>query len=108
MATYKPKKAKEKSFRIQSKCGKIRTRKTPNTDTFHAVTSKIFDRALTSPLIFRYIIFCKSQNLFNKRFFPGKYVPEKLQIRTQLKTKLIVDPLIIFVRKFHHVYLAVS
>ena len=22
---------------IQSKCGKIRTRKTPNTDTFHAV-----------------------------------------------------------------------
>ena len=23
---------------IQSKCGKIRTRKTPNTDTFHAVT----------------------------------------------------------------------
>ena len=25
------------SLRIQSKCGKIRTRKTPNTDTFHAV-----------------------------------------------------------------------
>ena len=25
------------SFRIQSECGKIRTRKTPNTDTFHAV-----------------------------------------------------------------------
>ena len=26
------------SFRIQSKCAKIRTRKTPNTDTFHAMT----------------------------------------------------------------------
>ena len=25
------------SFRIESKCGKIRTRKTPNTDTFYAV-----------------------------------------------------------------------
>ena len=25
------------SLRIESKCGKIRTRKTPNTDTFHAV-----------------------------------------------------------------------
>ena len=25
------------SLRIQSKCGKMRTRKTPNTDTFHAV-----------------------------------------------------------------------
>ena len=27
------------SLRIQSKCRKIRTRKTPNTDTFHAVTT---------------------------------------------------------------------
>ena len=26
-----------KNVRIQSKCGKIRTRKTPNTDTFHVV-----------------------------------------------------------------------
>ena len=25
------------SLRIQSKCGKIRTRNTPNTDTFHSV-----------------------------------------------------------------------
>ena len=25
------------SLRIQSECGKIRTKKTPNTDTFHAV-----------------------------------------------------------------------
>ena len=25
------------SLRIQSKCGKMRTRKNPNTDTFHAV-----------------------------------------------------------------------
>ena len=27
------------SLRIQSECGKIRTRKTPNTDTFHSVHS---------------------------------------------------------------------
>ena len=27
-------------LRIQSECGRIRTRKTPNTDTFHAVLSK--------------------------------------------------------------------
>ena len=27
------------NFRIQSECGKIRTRKTPNGDTFHAVIS---------------------------------------------------------------------
>ena len=26
---------------IQSKCGKIRTRKTPNVDTFHAVKNKV-------------------------------------------------------------------
>ena len=29
------------SFRIQSECGKIRTRKTPNTDTFHIVITVI-------------------------------------------------------------------
>ena len=29
------------SLRIQSECGKIRTRKTPNTDTFHAVTKTV-------------------------------------------------------------------
>ena len=28
------------SLRIQSECGKIRTRKTPNTDTFHAVINE--------------------------------------------------------------------
>ena len=28
-------------FRIQPECGKIRTRKTPNTDFFHAVTQKV-------------------------------------------------------------------
>ena len=30
----------EVSLRIQSKCGNIRTRKTPNTDTFHAVNGE--------------------------------------------------------------------
>ena len=44
------------SFRIQSECGKIRTRKTPNTDTFHAVysrsiPSKVFERVLNTSLI---------------------------------------------------------
>ena len=33
------------SLHIQSKCGKTRTRKTPNTDTFHAVIGK----AITAP-----------------------------------------------------------
>ena len=33
------------SLQIQSECGKIRTKKTPNTDTFHAVTGKRFPRA---------------------------------------------------------------
>ena len=41
---------------IQSECGKIRTRKTPNTDTFHAVysrsiPSKVFERVLNTSLI---------------------------------------------------------
>ena len=32
------------SLRIQSKCGKVQTRKTPNTDTFHTVTYSNFDQ----------------------------------------------------------------
>ena len=32
----------EVSLSIQSKCGKIRTRKTPNTDTFYAVLTSTF------------------------------------------------------------------
>ena len=32
------------SLRIQSECGKIRTRKTPNMDTFHAVVALIFKK----------------------------------------------------------------
>ena len=31
------------SLRIQSECGKMRTRITPNTDTFYAVTSLHFE-----------------------------------------------------------------
>ena len=34
------------SLRVQSECGKIRTRKTPNTDIFHAV-SLYYKRTLT-------------------------------------------------------------
>ena len=33
---------------IQSKCGKIRTRKTPNTDSFYAVNMNAFDEAVVS------------------------------------------------------------
>ena len=36
----KPEKKQSVSLHIQSKCGKIRTRKTPNTDTFHVVKFK--------------------------------------------------------------------
>ena len=35
----------EKYFR--SECGKILTRKTPNTDTFHAVNSRLYRRGLS-------------------------------------------------------------
>ena len=34
------------SLRIQSECGKIRTRRTPNTDTFHALQLSIWRREL--------------------------------------------------------------
>ena len=32
------------SLCIQSECGKIRTRKTPNTDTFHALSEDVFSK----------------------------------------------------------------
>ena len=32
----------EVSFRIQSKCGKMRAKKTPNMDTFHVETLAVF------------------------------------------------------------------
>ena len=35
------------SFRIQSKCGKIQTSKTPNTDTFHAVIFNVIIKTST-------------------------------------------------------------
>ena len=35
------------SFRIQSECGKIRTRKSPNTVTFHAVIVNVVIKTLT-------------------------------------------------------------
>ena len=42
------------STRIQSKCGKIRTRKPPNTDTFHAVscTCKNCTEAMPFPIFY--------------------------------------------------------
>ena len=43
------------SLCIQSECGKIRTRKTPNTDTFHAVSVfSVFVKLLVSDLRFLY------------------------------------------------------
>ena len=41
------------SLRIQSECGKIRTKKTPNKDTFHAVADNcIIDKILGEYLFF--------------------------------------------------------
>ena len=37
-------------LRIQSTCGKIQTRRTPNTDIFHAVEIKIFFKTLAKPI----------------------------------------------------------
>ena len=45
-------------FRIHSKCGKIRTRETLNTDTFLVVT----DRVLNTPLLGRYILCSDKQS----------------------------------------------
>ena len=42
------------SLRIQSECGKIRTRKTPNTDTFYAVIVKV--KLLGTSYIIVYVI----------------------------------------------------
>ena len=47
----------ELSLLIQSKCGKIRTRKTPNTDTFHAVYLIFF-----MEIAVMRVIFCTENN----------------------------------------------
>ena len=57
------------SLRIQSKCGKIRTRKTANADTFHTVLAiemyKIYDDI--SLTIMSEIFTLKHQNYYNLR-----------------------------------------
>ena len=40
--------------RIQSECGKIRTKKTPNTDTFHAVFMINTDRTFLTKFVVHY------------------------------------------------------
>ena len=60
------------SLRIQSKCGKIRTRKTPNTDTFRAVIkfsnmiclSKVLFFAVSGFIILPNITLAKDGDIF--------------------------------------------
>ena len=49
----------EVSLRIQSECGKIRTRITPNTDTFHTVPNRRFPKLGKILMIYLQKIFCK-------------------------------------------------
>ena len=49
----------EVSLRIQSECGKIRTRITPNTDTFHTVSNRRFPKLGKILMIYLQKIFCK-------------------------------------------------
>ena len=42
-------------LRIQSKCGKIRTRKTPNTDTFHVVILEDLNKACKTYIWFKHL-----------------------------------------------------
>ena len=59
------------SLRIQSKYGKIRTRKTPNTDTLHTDNNSLFLQAsLISCLVLLATVFyqdCNKKNHFNAK-----------------------------------------
>ena len=57
------------SLRIQFKCGKIRTRKTPNTDTFHFHTvyfvfNLIRSESISSLFLMEFIFKCEKTSLF--------------------------------------------
>ena len=65
----------EVSLHIQSECGKIRTRKTPNTDTFYAVISFAFlvlHCCIT--LKFHYLIIALTVVHFHAIFLLSNYV----------------------------------
>ena len=49
------------SLRIQPKCGKMRTSKTPNTDTFHVVTGNLF--ILTQCCILYRMLHCTTNEM---------------------------------------------
>ena len=61
------------TLRIQSKCGKIRSRKTPDNDTFHAVKKKDFD---VKYLLVQYIVIYFYIFIFVNFFVP--IISEKL------------------------------
>ena len=62
-----------KSLCIQSECGKIRDRKTPNTDTFHAVNGILTGKKCCSAVL--KLAFDK-ENVISKPFYIPKYENE--------------------------------
>ena len=58
------------SLRIQSECGKIRTRITPNTDTFHAVYPETIHFNSPRGLYDIFRALQKDMKQWNKVFFP--------------------------------------
>ena len=52
------------SLRIRSECGKMRTRITPNTDTFHAVNVLCLKNQMLILLVAKLGIFCMQIELF--------------------------------------------
>ena len=73
-------------LRAQSECGKIRTRKTPNTDTFHAVyvseITRNYEKRVTCLRIFREEL-CYNQ-LIIKQFVPNTSFLHPLKKQTAL------------------------
>ena len=64
------------SLRIQSKCGKVRSRKTPNTYTFHAVIVEPF---CVSVLVY-FNSFCYSSVHAPESWKPLKYRSSRLEV----------------------------
>ena len=52
------------SLRIWSECGQIRTRKTPTTDTFHAVNVTVVTEDLIVPSDVKYLCVCPMNKFY--------------------------------------------
>ena len=80
--------------RIRSECGKIRTRKTPNTDTFHAVSSYSIVGAFSFEEIFQ---FCK--------FFNPVYISIFVQIDLEVSNYFFTFRSNVQYKQFYNLWL---